>query len=390
LPPRETKIAAPEPIAQEPIKINAGLIIFLAMVLVIVVAVHQHLEQQFDFGVFYYAAHMIVDGKGHELYDLATQHIYQLQFHRPPDTLFRYPPIALIPILPLTMLSMVAAFAVWTAICMGFLVVSVRIFERETDLRFGNWPVLLGILFVPVLDCLLHGQYSILIVMFYALAYQQLRKGRGFWGGALLGLATLKFQLVIGFVPIFLLKRKWRELAGFSAATAVLVAISLWMTGIQALHQYPHFALHAELPVNELPHKANWQGLLSFIGQQGSIWVALLSIATIIWAARAWTNLEHGFCAATLAAMLVSYHITPQDLSLAIVPFFVAVNAGILPRERVPLFTAIGMGILLLFMMIQIPMAFFALVLAAALVWVGVHPAGVRARSGQSPAVSAL
>jgi hypothetical protein len=266
----------------------------------------------------------------------------------------------------------------------------VKIFGRETGLQFGNWPVLLGLLFVPDLDCLLHGQYSILIVLFYALAYRELRKGNGFWGGALLGLATLKFQLVLGFVPIFLLKRKWRELAGFSAATAILVAVSLSITGFQALHSYPNFALHAELPVNELPHKANWQGLLSFIGKEGTIWVALLSIATVIWAARAWTNLDRGFCAATLAAMLVSYHITPQDLSLALVPFFVAVNAGILPRERVPLFAAIGMGMLIVFMMFGIPMALFALVLAASLVWVGTHSSESRRDIDAKPAVSTV
>lgn len=378
------------PPVQEPIRINAGLIGFLAMVLLVVVAVHQHLEQQFDFGVFYYAAHMIVDGKGHDLYNFAAQHLYQLRYHRPPDTLFRYPPIALIPILPLTILPAVVAFAVWTAVCMVLFVVSVRIFERETGLRFGNWPILLGLLFVPVLDCLLHGQYSILIVLFYALAYQQLRKGRGFWGGALLGLATLKFQLVLGFVPIFLFKRKWRELAGFSASTAVLVAISLGIAGIQALHAYPNFALHAELPVNELPHKANWQGLLSLVGQEGSIWVALLSVVTIIWAVRAWTSLERGFCAATLATMLVSYHITPQDLSLSIVPFFVAVDAGVLPRERVPLIAAVGMGILLVFMMFQIPMAFFALVLAAALAWVGMRSSVLRDNHFENASESAI
>jgi hypothetical protein len=376
--------------AQDPIRINAGLLFFLGMVLLVIVAVHQHLEQQFDFGVFYYAAHMIVDGKGHNLYSFAMQHLYQLRYHRPPDTLFRYPPIALIPILPLTILPTVFAFAAWTAVCMGLLIVSIKVFERETGLAFGNWPVLLGLLFVPVLDCLLHGQYSILIVAFYALAYQKLRKGHSFWGGALLGLATLKFQLVLGFVPIFLIKRKWRELAGFSASTAVMVAISLAITGLQALHTYPNFALHAELPVNELPHKANWQGLLSLIGQDGSIWVALLSVVTVIWAARAWTNLDRGFCAATLAAMLVSYHITPQDLSLAIVPFFVAVKAGILPRERVPLIAAIGMGILLIFMMVQIPMALFAIVIAAALVWVGTHSSEARTNTSPDAAVTAV
>lgn len=375
---------------QEPIQVNSGLIVFLGMVLLIVIGVHQHLEPQFDFGVFYYAAHMIVDGKGHELYSFATQHLYQLAYHRPPDTLFRYPPIALIPILPLTILPTPVAFAVWTAVCMGLFIASIKVFESETGLAFGNWPVLLGLLFVPVLDCLLHGQYSLLIVMFYALAYQQLRRGHAFWGGALLGLATLKFQLVLGFVPIFLLKRKWRELAGFSASTTILVAISLGITGLQALHSYPNFALHAELPVNELPHKANWQGLLSLIDQEGTIWVALLSLATVIWAARAWTNLERGFCAATLATMLVSYHITPQDLSLAVVPFYVAVNANILPRSRVPLVAFVGMGVLIVFVMAQIPMALFALFLAAALVWVGTHSSAAPTRSEADPVASAV
>lgn len=382
-----TSIHAPH--AHEPIRINTGLIVFLGLVLIIVVAVHQHLEQQFDFGVFYYAAHMIVDGKGHDLYNFATQHLYQARYHRPPDTLFRYPPIALIPILPLTILPTVVAFAVWTAVCMGLFIVSMRIFERETGLAFGNWPVLLGLLFVPVLDCLLHGQYSILIVLFYALAYQQLRRGHRFWGGALLGLATLKFQLVLGFVPILLLKRKWRELAGFSTSSAILVALSLGMTSFQALHSYPNFALHAELPVNELPHKANWQGLLSLIGQEGSIWVALLSLATILWAARAWTNLDRGFCAATLATMLVSYHITPQDLSLAIVPLFAAVNANVLPRRRVPLATVIGMGILMACMMLEIPMALIAVVLAAALIWIGIQPAASPTLVDANPSATA-
>ncbi|MBS1803226.1 MAG: DUF2029 domain-containing protein [Acidobacteria bacterium] len=106
--------------------------------LVIIVGVHQHLERQFDFGVFYYAAHMIVDGKGHDLYSFATQHFYQLRYHRPPDTLFRYPPIAPIPILPLTVLPMSVAFAVWTAACMGLLSASIKVSSARLGWRSGT------------------------------------------------------------------------------------------------------------------------------------------------------------------------------------------------------------------------------------------------------------
>jgi len=64
------------------------------------------------------------------------------------------------------------------------------------------------------------------------------------------------------------------------------------------------------------------------------------------------------------------------------------VNVGILPRNRVPLFAALGMGILLVFMMVQIPMAVFAIVLAAALVWAGTHASeGARPDTAENAAV---
>lgn len=265
------------------------------------------------------------------------------------------------------------AFVVWTAVSIGLLIASLRVLEKETDLHFGNWPVLLGLLFFPILDSLIHGQFSLLIVLVYVLAYSQWKKGNAFLGGILLSIALVKFQLVIGFVAILLLKRKWRELAGFATGSAFLAALSVAMVGLNSLKAYPYFVMHANPIVSELPHKANWQGLLSLIGQNDTVWVVLLSIATLLWAARAWTSLDRGFCAAMLAAMLVSYHLTPEDISLAVVPFYLAVAAGILPRQRVPLIAATGMGILMVFLFAQIPMALFCLVPAASLAWVGMH-----------------
>lgn len=384
--PPEQKVA---PVQPDRIQINAGLVFVILALVAVFFGIHQHLEPQFDFGIFYYAAHMITDGDRHNLYNFAVQHLYQIRFHRPPDTLFRNPPFALIPLLPLTVLPAPAAFVVWTTVSIIVLIISLKVLENATGLRYGNWPVLLGLLFVPVFDSLMHGQFSLLIVLFYALGYSQWKKGNYFVAGLLLSLALLKFQLVVGFAAVLLLKRMWRELAGFTTGALLLGLLSLGIVGLKGLEAYPRFVMHANPIVNELPHKANWQGLLSLVGQNDSIWVVLLSIATLVWAARAWTTLDRGFCAAALAAMLASYHLTPEDISLAIVPFYLAVAAGIIPRERVTLVAAVGIGILMVFIFTGIPMAFFCLVLAFSLAWVGTHSSTARPDSGKNEPIPA-
>lgn len=373
----------------DPIKINAGLVLVVAVLVPIFLGVHQHLEPQFDFGIFYYAAHMITDGDRHNLYNFAVQHLYQIRFHRPPDTLFRNPPFALLPLLPLTILPAPAAFAVWTAISIIVFIINLKVLERGTGLRYGNWPVLLGLLFVPVFDSLIHGQFSLLIVLFYALAYALWKKGNLFLAGLILSLALLKFQLVVGFATILLLKRKWKALGGFTTGAALLGLLSLAIVGVKGIEAYPHFVMHANPIVNELPHKANWQGLLSLIGQNDTVWVLLLSVATLLWAARAWTSVDRGFCAGVLAAMLASYHLTPEDISLAIIPFYLAIASGVIPRQRAPLAAAVGIGILMLFVFTGIPMALFCLVLACALVWVGTHSSTPRPDATQGEPVRA-
>jgi hypothetical protein len=376
------------PTEQDSIQINASLILAVAVLILVFFGIHQHLEPQFDFGIFYYAAHMFTDGDRHNLYSLTVQHLYQIRFHRP-GTAFLNPPFALIPLIPLTILSVQVAFVVWTVVSIIALIVSLKIFEKETDLRYGNWPVLLGLLFVPVFDSLLHGQFSLFIVLFYALTYAQWKRGNFFLGGLVLSLALLKFQLVVGFVGILLLKRKWRELGGFATGALLLGLISLAMVGVKGIEVYPNFLRHSNSVVNDLPNVANWQGLLTLFRQGDSIWVVLLSIATLVWAAHAWSNLDRGFCAAVLAAMLASYHLTPQDISLAIVPFYLAISGGIIPRERVTLVAAVGIGTLIFIVFTGIPLPFFSLVLASALGWVGMHSSNLGPAPRQDEPVQA-
>jgi hypothetical protein len=356
---------------------DSRFIFFLGVVLAVIIVIHQAADAHFDFGVFYYAAHMVFGGSGHALYDLSAQHAFQARFHRPPSQLFYYPPYALIPFLGVAKLPILWAFSLWTALSLILVLLCVKILSNQTGIAYGNWPMLLSIAFFPVALALAHGQLSLLVLAAYVLTYRLWQKGRLFLGGAVLALAALKFQLVIGFVLVLLLKRKWRELGGFATVSAALLALSLLITGIPSLIAYPGFVLHSEGGVGSEPgNMANWRGLLSLFrplfGPDHIAWMILvLSILTVFYAAWAWRSLDRGFSAAVLATMLVSYHLNPQDLSLSLLPFFLAVKAGILPQSRIPLcafsvlFAPIGLGA------VGASYAWLAILLAAALVWIG-------------------
>ena len=356
------------------LQLNGSLIISLALLLAVFLAIHIRLDAHYDFGTFYYAAHMVIDGSRHALYDRGVQSAFQIQYHRPQDMVFRNPPFALLPILPLAKLPMAVAFSLWTAVSFALLFVSLKVLQDETNVFYGNWPILLSLAFAPVLAVFLHGQFSLVVVASYTVAYSLWRRGRLALGGAVLAIATIKFQLVIGFVAVLMLRRRGRELAGFACGSAVLLLISVWMVGVPSLLSYPAFVLHGDLPISELSHLANWRGFLSIVEMNHLAILIPLSIGTVLWAAWAWKDLDHGFSAATLASMLVSYHLAPQDVSLALVPFYLCVKAGILPRHRVPAFVIPVIATTMAMVIVQVPLAFLAIPLATALFWIGTEP----------------
>lgn len=349
--------------------VDLPLVLVLMFVLALFTALHFHLDRQYDFGTFYYAAHMVMDGARHSLYDAAAQHAFQAQYHRPPDMLFRNPPYALLPLLPLTKLPIVAAFVLWTAGSLVLLYVSLKILEIECGVRYGNWPILLSFCFAPVLGNFLHGQFSMATLACFAATHSLWRRGRAFGGGLLLSVATIKYQLLFGVVAVLLLKRKVKELSGFALGCVVLLGLADWMVGFRSLLAYPNFALHADLPISELSHLGNWRGCLSLVALN-HLWILLpLSVATVIWAARMWTEFDRGFAAATLAAMLVSYHLAPQDLSLMLVPFYLFAKTGLLPPNRVPVVALIAVAGMFAMVNLSIPLALMALPIAGALLW---------------------
>jgi hypothetical protein len=356
---------------EDGIRLDARLLVFLAALVPILTVIHAAGDRHFDFGVFYYAAHMVLDGSRHSLYDLGVQRAFQARFHRPPQLLFYYPPYALIPFLCIAVLPIELAFSLWTAASLIVLVWSIQLLAKASGVRYGNMPVLLSLAFAPVAANLANGQVSLMIVGVYVLTYALWRDERRFLGGAVLAIATFKFQLVLGFVAVLMLKRKWRELAGFSSGCALLFVLSVLVAGISWLRVYPVFLRYNEVAGSEPRAMANWRGLMSLAGGNHLWLLAGLSVVTILWAAYAWTNLDRGFSSAVLATMLVSYHFHPQDLSLLLVPFFLSRKDGVLPASKLPMVAFLLLLLPMALAAVNAPYALLAIVLAAALVWIG-------------------
>ncbi len=351
---------------------QAGLWFFLAFALVVVVAIHQAAQAHYDFGTFYYAAHMVTGGARHWLYDRGAQRTWQAHYHRPASQLFYYPPVTVVPYLLVSWLPMLPAFVLWTVFSLLLLVACVRTLARLAGVEYGNWPVLLSLAFLPTAACLAHGQVSVLILAVYVATYLLWRDGRRFLGGLVLSIATIKFQLVAGFVAALLLRRKWRELGGFACGALACAGLSAWMTGTRALMAYPAFVRQSEGGVGSEPRNmANWRGLIGLVAHHPLAWVVVLSVVTVVWAARAWANLEIGFSAALLAALLTSYHMNPQDLTLALMPFFLCRRAGAMPaRWMIPVALTMVLAPVVL-MACGAPFAWLALLVTAALGMVG-------------------
>lgn len=316
------------------VRVDGTLLVVLSFAAGAIAVAHQAGDAHFDFGVFYYAAHMVFEGARHALYDLPIQRAFQAQFHRPPELLFCYPPFVVIPFLCVAKLPIGAAFIIWTAVSLILFTWAVRTLANSAGLRYGNWPVLVSLAFMPVASSLGHGQLSILVLSAYVLTYLLWRQGRPILGGLVLSIAEFKFQLVVGFIGVLILKRKWRELLGLGAGTGVLIGLSALVSGLPELLRYPAFLLQGNGDAGSDLHKmACWRGLLSLVGADNVFLVAGLSVLTVVFAAWLWQTLDTGFSAAILAAILVSYHLSPEDLSLLLIPGFLAVRIGF-PKEN--------------------------------------------------------
>lgn len=293
---------------KEFLRLRLTLALFLIGVLVTFCADHYHFVPGglWDFEQFYAAANMLRHG------DVG------------PLRQSPYPAAHAAIFVPLTWLPVQVAYVLWTAVNIAALFVSVRLLQRELGLGGGDWPLFAAFLLPGVWACLLHGQFSLLILLLYICAFVQMRQGNDLVAGILVGLCAVKFHLILGFIAILALRRNWRFVSGAMAGGSVVFGVSAAIVGIPQMMAYPAMLRTAAYqPQLARPWMmVNLRGLLyGLVRQEPPVWlVAGASIALLLYAAYSWRTIEVGFPTAVLISTITAYHAYAQELCLFI-PF---------------------------------------------------------------------
>jgi hypothetical protein len=303
-----------------------------------------------DFPDFYCAARMLAAGHGPQLYDADLQRQYQARYAGRVGTLYIHPPFEALLYLSVAWLPLRYAYLLWSLLNLTFLGLAAHRLARE--ILPWDWRFTLGVslTFVPTLLCFLQGQDSLLLLLLVILAFVALRSGRGFAAGCWLGLGLFKFQLALPLALVLVVtqNRNVRTglLKGFSLAALALVGLSAAISGWSVFLIYPKFLLHlkAQPFAGIVPQAmANFRGLiyLFFHTDQSPgavLSLSILSAAALIATLRGWKKMRRdnddnnddnnsdkddfdlAFANSVTFALLVSYHLNPHDLSLALLP----------------------------------------------------------------------
>jgi hypothetical protein len=350
--------------AMNPKKITTALVLFLCAMLLLHVFLLWQVRGVIakgypDFTTFYMAGKMIRTGLGHELYDLAAEWRVQQEFApwvsiRQAALPYMHAPFEGLLFVPLSLLPYHWAFFVWDAfnlLILGFLPYLLR---PHLPVLGDLSPILVLIVelaYFPVFFVLLQGQDVILLLLFYSLAYIALKNGSQERAGLWLALGLFRFHLILPFVLVLVLVKKYRMVASFALTGLILAGISVWVVGWRTLLHYPGYIWwleqHKSSQILTPSDTTNLRGLMdTFFGKRLPApvlltGVILLSVLTLLAAFQLWRKAERrragidiAFSATLLAAVLVGYHSFIYDLSALLIP--VAITLGLLQNKQLP------------------------------------------------------
>jgi hypothetical protein len=205
--------------------------------------------------------------------------------------------------------------------------------------------LLLCTFFAPAWVAIIQGQPSILLLLLFCFTFISLKQNREYRAGFLLGLGLLKYQIVLPFALIFLLRRKWKFIGGFTGAAFLWGTLSFLVAGMAGLRAYAKLVLdvmaHPMHPAYGALIEWNMPVLkalvIAFLHPPSPLWTmaitAALALSLVLFLARAWERAEGSgdeaasdlmFAAALTASLVISpylhlHDLTPMVLSLALV-----------------------------------------------------------------------
>jgi hypothetical protein len=319
---------------------SAVLLVLTLLVAFVILSFRQRIND-LDFSEYYAAGQIVRQHQGRQLYDLKLQLAFQLKLAQP-HVFYNHPPFEALLFVPFTFLGYRAAYTAWVLLSVGLLIGAAVIIELNTNVLsalsrytriqadFGLMLLLL-MTFAPLTTCLLLGQDSLLLLLIYTLTFVLLRRGDEFWSGCVLAGGLFKFHLIMPFVLILVLRQKWSFVKGVALVGALLILLSIAVSGPAVLIGYPRFLLlnpiYQQVAGFAQEYMPNIRGLVHLLlnGRATVLNAVLVGVGSgaVIWfTAKRWNDQRFGlsFSAAILSTLLASYHLYNYDLTLLLLP----------------------------------------------------------------------
>jgi hypothetical protein len=214
----------------------------------------------------------------------------------------------------------------------------VRPVFSHTDVPWQPRPGFMFFAFLPTAIAIVQGQDSILFLLICCLAYRELTWGNEFRAGCSLALSLFKFQVALPLAFLLAVRHGRRFVAGFTLGAAIVAAVSLTIVGWSGVGLFRQLLLTISLAgastngamfavsPSAMP---NIRGLLYVLAGRYVpptvllLLVLSLSLALIGWAARFVRGMpgdDPAFSLSVVSALLVSYHLHAQDLTVLLLP----------------------------------------------------------------------
>lgn len=310
-----------------------------------------------DFAGYYTAARLL--DAGGRLYDpSAHDKAYHQLLPGVPEwekLPYVYPPLVALAFRPLAALPYAWSFACWLTICGALYVAGFLAAWSAAGLPSGvprTTALLAALAFEPfIMECWLGGQMAAFGFLCLALAWRLDRRGRSFAAGLMFALGLYKPPLLVLLVPMALLARRWRVLAGMATGAAALFAVAILSTGWQNTADYAQTLLSFARTA-----AGNGQGLqlrlwkyvdansfarLLVPGQPQTRWliVGLLGIGPVILLVRLWWRLPQippagsdlAWAATLTWTLVLNVYVGVYDSLLAVLSS--VITAGVFWRE---------------------------------------------------------
>lgn len=301
-----------------------------------------------DFAIYYCAGTVVREGRADQFYDHATRFPVEDQFadvvpqFRGPLP-YTHPPFEALLFVPFSYFPFKVAFVLWDLMNVGVLCATVFLLRPHLPhlrARLG-WSLsgMIALAFFPVFYTLLQGQDAILLLFIYALAFKGLEEDHPVTAGGWLALGLFKPHLVVPFVLLLVLQKRYKVLYGFFPVAAALVLLSGLLVKVKAILAYPFYVLQVERELTATlfvpAGMPNLRGLLYVLFGDDVKLDALLWALCIAWFVfAAWKcralsrslRARLAFCLASLTTVLVAHHVVTYDLSMLLIPVFLLID----------------------------------------------------------------